>query len=182
MKQSAVYTVMVVFVTSLIAATATARQSDEVKVLNRWIGDWKSEVVIKPSRWIPEERQWIEENEVQWLYDRHMHMLLIKNHNEDQENLALQRYNHQRNKYEMWTYGSDVSSYYLGGWDEKSTTMTWEYVDFGAGIRGRIVDHFIGEGKWKQSVILKDKKGDVLLDIRVERTRTGQQPKMGDAG
>jgi hypothetical protein len=177
MKQSVVKMVALVFATSLIATTATAQQSAEVKVLNRWLGSWKSEVVIKPSKWVPEEIQWVEDNEVQWVFDHHMHMLLIKNHNDDQENLALQRYNPQRNKYEMWTYAPDISGYYLGGWDAKSKTMTWEYVDFGAGITGRIVDHFIGEGKWKQSVILKDKKGDVLLNIRVERTRTKQQTK-----
>ncbi len=182
MKQPVVNIVVLVFVTSLIVATADARQPAEVEVLNRWVGDWKSEVVIKPSRWIPEERRWIEANEVQWVFERHMHMLLIKNHNEDQENLALQRYNPQRMKYEMWSYGPDVSSYYLGDWDAQSTTMTWEYVDFGAGITGRIVDRFIGEGKWTQSAILKDKKGDVLLDIRVARTRTGQRAKKDDGG
>jgi hypothetical protein len=65
----------------------------------------------------------------------------------------------------------------VGSWNKKSKTMTWESVDFGEGITGKIVDRFTGDGKWHQTIILKDKKNNVLLDSQVERTRTKQQPK-----
>jgi len=55
--------------------------------------------------------------------------------------------------------------------------MAWKYVDFGVGIKGKIVDHFTGDGKWHQTVILEDKKENVLLDIQVEHRRTEQQTK-----
>lgn len=172
MKQLVIELVTVVFVISLITTTATAQQSAEVKILNQWLGSWTSDVVIKPSKWVPEQVQWIETSEVQWIVDSHMHMQLMANRNDEQENLALQRYNTKSRKYELWTFGPDSSGYYIGSWNEKSRTMTWKYVDFGAGITGKIVDHFTGDGKWHQTVILKDKKRNVLLDIQVERTHT----------
>ena len=46
--------------------------------------------------------------------------------------------------------------------------MTWEYVDFGAGIEGRIVDRFINDGKYQSTLILKD------LDIQSEHVRTNK--------
>ncbi len=114
---------------------------------------------------------------MQWVVDRHMHIQLIVNGNDDQENLALQRFNPKSKKYEMWTFSLDNSGYYVGSWNEKSRTMTWNYVDFGAGVSGKIVDHFPGDEKWHQTVILKDNRENVLLDIEVERTRTKQQAK-----
>jgi len=177
MKQLVVKLVTLVFATSLIATSATAQQASEVKVLNQWLGSWKSDVVIKSSKWVPERVQWTEKAEVQWIADRHMHMQLIVNGNDEQENLALQRYNQKSKNYEMWTFGPDNSGYYVGSWDKESRTMTWRYVDFGVGITGKILDHFPNDGKWVQTVILKDKIGSVLLDIQVERTRTKQQTK-----
>jgi len=172
MKQLIVKLVALVYVTSLIGTTATAQQVTEIKVLNQWLGSWASDVVIKPSKWVPEQAHWKETSEVQWIVDRHMHMQLITNRNEKQENLALQRYNPKSKKYELWTFNPDSSGYYVGNWNEKSKTMTWKYVDFGSGITGKIVDHFTGDGKWHQTVILKDKKGNILLDIEAERMRT----------
>jgi hypothetical protein len=53
--------------------------------------------------------------------------------------------------------------------------MTWKYVDFGGGIEGRIVDRFINDGKYQSTLILKDRTGNVLLDIQSEHVRTQKQ-------
>jgi len=86
MKQLVVKLVTLVFATLLIATSATAQQASEVKVLNQWLGSWKSDVVIKPSKWVPERVQWIEKTDVQWIVDRHMHLQLIANGNPEIQN------------------------------------------------------------------------------------------------
>lgn len=172
MKQLVVKLVALVFVISLIGTIAAAQQTNEIKILNQWLGSWTSDIVTKPSKWIPEQMQWVETTEVQWVVEQHMHMQLIANRNDKQENLVLQRYNPKNKKYELWTFNPDSSGYYVGNWNERSKTMTWDYVDFGSGITGKIVDHFDGNGKWHQTVILKDEEKNILLDIQVERMRT----------
>ena len=78
-------------------------------------------------------------------------------------------------QYHKWTFDSDGSaSFWIGDWDEESSTMTWKYVDFGVGLEGKIVDRFISDSKYQSSVILKDRAGTLLLDIRSELVRTGK--------
>jgi hypothetical protein len=48
--------------------------------------------------------------------------------------------------------------------------MTWEYVDFGAGLKGKIVDRFFGGGRYESSLFMKDSRGNVLLDVRSTQT------------
>lgn len=175
MKQSIVKLFALVFATLLIGTIANAQQATEVKILNQWLGYWESDVVFKSSKWIPEGAQWSEKSEVKWISDRHMHMQLIKNGNDKQENVALQRYNPKSKKYEMWAFSHDRSGYYIGSWIEKSKTMIWKYIDFGVGITGEIVDKFTDVGKWQQTMIFKDKDGNILLDMQVVRKRTKQQ-------
>ena len=53
--------------------------------------------------------------------------------------------------------------------------MRWAYVDFGLGIKGRIVNRFLSQGKYESTLVMKDSKGNVLLDIQSEHTRTRKQ-------
>ena len=170
MKKSLMLLPIILFASLTVTIAEPEKQSPEVKVLNRWLGSWKSEVVIKPSIWMSEGKRSTETNEVQWVFDRRMHVLMIKNQNDEQENLAIQRYNAKIKKYEMWILGPDDSSYYLGSWNEEAATMTWKYVDFGSGISGTIVDRFTPQGTWQQTFLMKDRNGNALLDIEVERT------------
>ena len=85
----------------------------------------------------------------------------------------IHRYDAGSRQYHKWTFNSDGShSFWIGDWDEESSTMTWKYLDFGGGIEGKIVDRFIGDGKYESTVILKDRSGTVLLDIRSEHVRS----------
>ena len=50
------------------------------------------------------------------------------------------------------------------------TTMTWKYADFGVGLVGRMVDRFAGAERYKSTLLLRDIKGAVLLDVHSEHT------------
>ncbi len=177
MKKIVIKSVALVFAMSLIVSTARAQETAENMVLNRWLGSWISDVVINPSIWFPKRVQWNGTSKVQWIVEHHMHMQLITTHIDKKENIALQRYNSRIIGYEMWTFSKKNSAYYVGSWNDKSNTMAWKFVDFGAGITGKIVDHFTGEDKWQRTLLLKNKEGNVLLDIQFERTRSKQKTK-----
>ena len=55
--------------------------------------------------------------------------------------------------------------------------MTWEYVDFGAGLEGKIVDRFVGDGKYESTVLMNNSAGKVLLDLRSTHTRMKKPAK-----
>ncbi len=96
----------------------------------------------------------------------------ISSHTGEYETRELQRYEPRSGKYHKWVFSSDGSnSFWIGGWDAESSTMTWEYIDFGAGLKGRIVDRFISDGKYESTVLMKDGTGKVLLDVRTTQTR-----------
>lgn len=158
---------------ALIADTAP-RQPREAKVLNRWLGVWKSHVEIKPSEWVREAMAFSSNSTVEWILNGRF--LQISAQAGDYETREIQRYDADSGKYHRWTFDSDGDvSFWEGVWDEKSATMTWKYVDFGIGIDGKIIDRFAGDGKIESTLLMKDKGGTVLLDVRTESTRAETQ-------
>ena len=172
--------VLVLLATSLIATAAFAQKSAEVEVLNRYVGTWKSDVVFKPSQWFPEGKRLVESNDIQWILDGHLQQ--AESYSDEGPNLAIQRYNKKDKRYERWEiyasgFASGKSSYWVGSWNEESTSMTWKLVDFGSGFTGKIVEQFTGEGKGITSIVMKDVHGNFLLDGQIEHRRTKQPTK-----
>ncbi|PSW06174.1 hypothetical protein [Photobacterium lipolyticum] len=174
MKQIFVRLVVLVFASLLMTTAASAQQSAEDELLNNWLGNWKSTVVFKQSEWFPEGKTWVESNDIQWNLDGHLQQIVTLS--DEEKHLTIQRYNKRIKRYERWViHASGDSSYWIGTWDEKSTSMNWEYMDFGTGFTGTMVESSAGEGKSQTTLIMKDKYGNVLLDGRIERVRTEQQ-------
>ena len=94
------------------------------------------------------------------------------------ETREIQRFEPGSGKYHKWVFSSDGSnSFWIGSWNGQSSTMTWESVDFGAGLQGRIVDRFTGGGKYESTVLMKNSAGKVLLDVRSVQTRMKKPAK-----
>ena len=75
----------------------------------------------------------------------------------------------------MWAFdASGSTSYWQGSWNNESAIMTWKYVDFGVGITGKIVDQFTNKGMWQTTLVMKDKKGNLLLDVHTKRQTKGR--------
>lgn len=55
--------------------------------------------------------------------------------------------------------------------------MTWEYVDFGLGLEGKIVDRFISDGNYESTVLMTNSAGKVLLDVRSTQSRMKKPAK-----
>ena len=169
------FSVLVVVLSSTTLATCIsfAQESSETEVLNRWLGTWKSDVSCKPSQLLPEGRRWAETNDSRWILDGHVQQ--IEHFSDEDPILRLHRYNKKSARYEMWNiHASGDSSYWVGSWNEKTMSMTWNYVDFGVGITGQLVERFIAEDKYLISIGMKDVHGESFLDCHIERTRTKQ--------
>lgn len=160
-----------------MALNATAEpppQAAAAKILNKWLGTWKSHTVLKPAAWSPTSQELSGTSKSVWILDGRFQE--TSSRSGQHETREIHRYDSGSRKYHKWTFDSDGShSFWIGEWDEATLTMTWKYVDFGAGIEGKIVERFTSDGKYESTVMMKDRAGAVLLDIRAEHARTGKQ-------
>ncbi len=174
MKQWWVMLAIIVLATALNATAEPSQQTVPAKVLNQWLGVWKSHTVLKPAAWSPEAKELSGTSKAKWILDGHFQQ--ISSRSGEHQTREIHRYDKKSNKYHKWTFNSDGShSFWIGGWNEETSTMRWAYVDFGLGIKGRIVNRFLSQGKYESTLVMKDSKGNVLLDIQSEHTRTKKQ-------
>ena len=161
-------------VAALNVAAEPPPQATAAKTLNKWLGTWKSHTVLKPAAWSPTSQELSGTSESVWILDGHFQE--TSSRSGTHETRQIHRYDPDSRKYHKWTFNSDGShSFWMGDWDEETSTMTWKYVDFGIGIEGKIVDRFTSDGKYESTVMMKDRAGTVLLDIRSEHVRTEKQ-------
>ena len=174
MKRLWVLPALLVLATALTATAEPSQQLAIAKTLNKWLGIWKSHTVLKPAAWSLKAQELSGTSKSLWILDGHFQQ--TSSQSSKHETPEIHRYDASSNQYHKWVFDSDGShSFWIGSWDEESSTMTWEYVDFGVGIEGRIVDRFINDGKYQSTLILKDRTGNVLLDIQSEHVRTNKQ-------
>ena len=173
MKRLSVLTALLVVAAAWNATAEPPPQSANAKILNRWLGSWKSHTLLKPAAWTPSSQELSGTSKSAWILDGRFQETFSRS--DRHETREIQRYDANSRQYHKWTFDSDGStSFWIGDWDEESSTMTWKYVDFGGGLEGKIVDRFISDGKYQSTVILKDRAGTLLLDIRSELVRTGK--------
>jgi len=170
MRHAPVTLAAVVLLTAYATAAEPATEAAGGKALDGWLGSWKSQVEFKPAAWSPKAREMSGTAKAEWLLNGQY--LQISSQTGEHETRELQRYEPRSGKYHKWVFSSDGSnSFWIGAWDAESATMTWEYVDFGAGLKGEIVDRFISDARYESTVLLKDSTGKVLLDVRSTQTR-----------
>ena len=152
------------------AATGSTSEAAGGRVLDRWLGMWKSQVEFKPAAWSPKARELSGTAKAEWILNGRYQQ--ISSRTGEYETRELQRYEPVSGKYHKWVFSSDgTNSFWTGGWDAEASAMTWEYIDFGAGLKGSIVDRFISDRKYESTVLMKDSTGKVLLDVRSTQTR-----------
>lgn len=174
MKRLWVLTALLGVAAALNATAEPPPQAANAKILDKWLGDWKSLTLLKPAAWSPTSQELSGTSKSVWILDGRFQQTSSRSGRH--ETRQIHRYEAGSKRYHKWTFNSDGShSFWIGDWDEETLTMTWKYVDFGAGIEGKIVDRFTSDSKYESTVILKDRAGAVLLDIRSEHVRTSKQ-------
>ena len=166
----------VVLATALTANAGPSQPSADGTVLDKWLGIRKSHTILKPAAWSLKAEERSGRSTAEWILDGRFQQ--IASQSGEHETREIHRYEPKSEKYNKWVFDSNGGhSFWVGAWDEASSTMTWEYVDFGIGLKGKIVNRFIGDGKYESTLVLKDSTGNVLLDIQSEHTRMEKQAR-----
>ena len=134
-------------------------------VLSKWEGKWKNSVVFEESIWVSKtfETRGITDSKLT-LSNNYLEMMT---HNSDETSKHIIRYDQNSKQFNRWEFKSDGSnSFWTGKWNQSKKTMTWNYVDFTNNeTRGEIIEAFSSDNTIHVNVVIKDKKGDNLLQI-----------------
>ena len=171
MKKLQLLLVLILFAILLITTVNSTAMSLGMKVLNRYVGNWKSHIVFQPAAWSPQKEEVTGTTKVEWILKDQFQM--ITRQSDKHEMLEIQRYDGESKKFHRWNFDANGgTSFWIGSWDNKSMTMTWEYVDFGMGVKGKMVDNFIAEGEYQTTLVMEDSSGRLLfLDTHTTLTR-----------
>lgn len=160
------------FLVIVAVGSGAAEESMDANVLNRWQGTWKNHTIVKPAAWTLVGSELPGASTGEWILGNQYQQ--ISDHTGNTQTREIQRFDAESGQYHKWAFDSEGnSSFWVGAWDENSATMTWKYVDFGLGIEGEIVNRFTGDDKYETTLVLKDSRGNVLLDIRSRHSRIG---------
>ncbi len=176
MKRVSLTLAVLVLASANMTAAGPPSEATGGKALDEWIGTWTSQVVFKPAAWSLKARKLSGTSKAEWILNGRYQQ--ISSRTGEYETRELQRYEPKSGKYHKWVFSSDGSnSLWIGAWDDESATMTWEYVDFGAGLKGQIVDRFGSDAKYESTLLMTDSRGNMLLDVRSTQTRVKQPVK-----
>ena len=171
------------FITLQTAAAESSERISEMKVLDRWVGSWTSNLVAKPSAWILGGMQRVETKKVDWILDYQFQQATIRSTGDhgmpfpmgDEESREIHRYDPKSKTYQKWTFNSKgESSFWSGSWNQKTKKMTWK-LEFVEGVlKGKMEDHFLKPGKYETTLVLEDMRGTVLVDVHVRHIRVSE--------
>ena len=167
-----IFLVMLILATAFFTDTAEPKsQSNEKEVLSKWMGSWKTDIVVKPAAWTPKGYKVSGTTGTEWILRGQFQQ--ISGNFGKQQIQEIQRFDHMSNRFHKWTFNSDgATSFWTGNWIEESLTMTWTYVDFGLGLEGEISDRFTSGGEYESTVVLRDGTGNTLLDVQSKHRRS----------
>lgn len=140
-------------------------------VLSKWEGKWKSFVVFEESVWITESFETRGISETNLILSNNY--LEIKVYNGDETGKHIIRYDQDSKQFNRWEFKSDGgTNFWIGKWNQSKETMTWNYVDFtNTEIRGEIIETFSSDNTINVTVVMKDKKGNNLLQISTKANK-----------
>jgi hypothetical protein len=159
------------FVTSNLFAQNLSK-NEVFDVLSKWEGKWKSFVVFEESVWVTESFQARGISESNLILSNNYLEMKVNNGNETSKHIV--RYDQDSKQFNRWEFKSDGgTNLWIGKWNQSKETMTWNYVDFtNSEIRGEINETFSSHNTINVNVVMKDKKGNILLRISSKANKT----------
>ena len=104
MKQWWVMLALLVLATALNATAEPSQQTVPAKVLNQWLGVWKSHTVLKPAAWSLQAKELSGTSKAEWILDGNFQQ--ISSQSGGHETREIHRYDKKSNKYHKWTFDS----------------------------------------------------------------------------
>lgn len=147
----------------------------EQKVLDRFLGSWRSSLVRKIDG-NPEEYK----GTINFTFTRVLDGKFVQEKTEssdDTSGLAMSTFDPQKKCYRTWWFGSSgATSEATGMWDAESKTLKWSLVG-GAGLTATSTHRFLDENKFEWEVTSRDQTGKVYFHMAGTSVRTGEPKK-----
>jgi hypothetical protein len=160
------------FVTTLLFAFALAshaadEKSDELKVLDRYIGTWDGQITMTT----PEQKTSTETNTATWEIGGKYVQIKTTSKLDDSQAMHLITYDQQKQTYKYyWFNSAGLTFNATGNWDEAKKTFTWDGQIEG-GVTLKMTDHFVDEKTRDMHVTVKDGNGDTVFEVTVKFTK-----------
>jgi uncharacterized protein DUF1579 len=144
----------------------------EMKVLDRFLGTWTTEIVNRPVDGTQKEVKSHGISKFEWALDgRFLRCVGKAAPPEKGESLQLMTFNPGRKEYYMWFFDSFGSvSEAAGKWDDESKTLTWQgEPEENLVSLNRI--RFVDKDTIQWVMTIKDKNNKLYLDVHGKMTR-----------
>ncbi len=153
-----------IFVTSNLYGQNLSK-NEVFDVLSKWEGKWKNSVVFEESIWVSKSFETRGITDSKLILSNNYIEMMTYNGNETSKHII--RYDQNSNQFNRWEFKNDGSNtFWTGKWNQNKKIMTWNYVDFiNTEIRGEIIEAFNSDNTINVNVVMKDKKGNNLLQI-----------------
>jgi uncharacterized protein DUF1579 len=156
---------------AFVAAAGGDELSPEAKVLDRWVGTWKTEVVNRPSEWAPEAATTAGSITCKWVLGGKFVEESGSSLAKGAEHRVLWGYDSQRKAYRNWFFSSGGDTVEgAGTWDARTSTLTTTS-DAGSGRTGPATHHFLDADTCEWTYVVKDADGKVYLDVKGKHTQ-----------
>ena len=168
MMKRVTITILILAVCCLGQQTSAAEPTKppELKVLERFVGTWDCEVVMKPAIWMPDEKREksMEVNEMSldgWFLHGSSKTTAGKT-----KAILMNTYDPAQKNYRIWQFMPGGSCEEMRGkWDEAASTLTIT-TDLGDGITRKAAFHLIDQDRRACHIVWKDGGGKVYLDVQ----------------
>lgn len=157
----------------ILVAAGPASAPEELKLLNRMVGDWTIRETIKPSVWIPngEERQTFEK--VHWVLGGRYLLGRSFNDSYQLKTIWLATYEPAEKANRFWFFMADgVSGQWRVTWDEASRGFHWRSIDMPPGWIGTGSNRWVNDDTFDNQALIKDEAGRVMFESSQDKRRT----------
>jgi len=163
--------VMACFAASLPGAAPGAEESQsaaprppELKVLDRLIGTWDTERIMKPAAWTPKEVRTTAKFTREWVLGGRF-VQAKQSISDGSELIVMHTFDVQKKAYRYWVFGSDGNASETSGqWDPAAETFSWR-TDLADGMTITLSLHLIDADTQEWTLVVKDAGGQVCLRL-----------------
>lgn len=144
------------------------KKSDELQVLDRYIGSWETEVTVKGTGdtfKTKETRKWSKAGNFVISED--------KNLTTQKEAHFLMTYDPSAKKYRACYIDEATAVILLGTWNEETQTMKWENAE-GSPSKSNITDRFLDKDHREWSMAVTGPDGEVFVELSAKQARSKQ--------
>lgn len=153
-------------------AAAAQEKTAESKILNQWVGTWKTEFVNRVAEWNPKEVKATGAITCKWILGGKFVEEAGFSTSPGVEHRLLWWYDSNRKAYRQAFFSSEGTTLETSGtWNEKTSTMTWQS-DAGPGMTAISTHRFLDADTYEWTYIIRDAGGKTHLDMKGKHTRT----------